>query len=651
MNDDCPKKLPGLPNKSKRLMTRRTFIGLGGAAALIALFGWRSAWGGVGGGAWGEYGAEAYPGSHFGYDAGWSYSYDGCVWLSASCNCTVGRMTELFMEVSVDAYVACGGIWYPTWSPDMPDTPTYAYIRNEQGTWLASAYWIIDTTYDHDYYERMTGASLRVARQDTDWRCWCGADIRGLGGNAPGTHSVAEAPQLVPHHVLSDDRSWHGKIVTLQPRAAEHLFAGVPGAHVGGGSNVAAWSASQMTDQHWIVLESAQGRSRLVCVRTGLAPLVLDVSGGVWDDGTNLQLWIDNSSAAQSYWVHSLGEGYYLMVPECSGCGVDLYAGGQADGTNIVQWNCFNKWGNANQNWKLSEPLFRERDNETMAVSGNPELGGVLLPADPAEVCIPCNYPGTAGMYYRYTWYRGSEEGSFFQVAQAASEQANYAVTEADEGFFLTCVVKAYTRFGEVPYKGQVVVPSVFVPSSRVTVSFFVDDDIEPCLQVTERRGQPFNVPQQARNVAVKPDCAGVDGWYRDREGTVLFEEGSSLEEDLSLFARNWVTLEYSMAERSCLGASSRNFFLDEALTVPLSDASEVLPSSEIQFYGMRVSFSRGPSVWFEDMGRTREAFCAAGAYAESTASGPLLRAARLVRNTTVYLLWRIPAYDGIALS
>ena len=84
---------------------------------------------------------------------------------------------------------------------------------------------------------------------------------------------------------------------------------------------------------------------------------------------------------------------------------------------------------------------------------------------------------------------------------------------------------------------------------------------------------------------------------------------------------------------------------------MPLSDRSEVLPSSKTQFYGTRVLFSRGPSVWFEDMGRTREASCAEGAYAEAAASGPLLRVARLVRNTTVYLLWRIPAYDGIALS
>ncbi|MEG0461275.1 RICIN domain-containing protein [Gordonibacter sp.] len=648
---ECPGELRTKRTQQKCIMGRRTFLGLGGAAALMALLGPRVAWGGVGGGPWGAYGDTALPGAHFGYDAGWSYSYDDCVWLSASCNCTVGRMTELFMEVSVDAYVACGGIWYPTWSPDMPDTPTYAYIRDDPGIWLASAYWIIDTTYDHDYYVRMTGASLRVARRAEDWRCWCGADIKGLGGNAPGTHSVAEAPQQVPHHVLVHDRWWQGRVVTLQPRAAEHLFAGVPGAAVGNGSNVAAWSASQMTDQHWIVLESAWGRSRLVSVRTGLSPLVLDVTGGVWDDGANMQLWADAGVSAQSHWLHDRGNGYHLIVPECSGCGVDLYAGGQADGTNVVQWNCYNSWDNANQQWKLSEPLFHERDVGAMVVSGDPEPGGVLSPADPDKTCIPGNYPNTSGMCYRYTWYRGTEEEPLLEIVQPESEQAGYAVVEADAGFYLTCIVKAYTSFAEVPYRGEVVAPSVLVRSSKARVSFFADGEREPCFQVDADRHQPFYIPPQAKEAAVKPYCAGLDGWYQDRECAVLFRDGDLVEDDLDLFARNRVTLDYAMADRSCLVAPVHDFFLDEALSAPAPAVSEMLPASEMRFCGDRVTFARGPSVWFDDMGRTREASCAAGAYADAAASGPLMRSARLTRNTTAYLLWSTPAYDGIALS
>lgn len=639
------------PAFKRRPLTRRALLGLGAAAALGAVFGPRLAWGGVGSGPWGAYGATAYPGSRFGYDAGWSYSYDGRVWLSASCNCTVGRMTELFMEVSVDAYVACGGVWTPTWSPDMPDTPTYAYIRDDAGPWLTSAYWIIDTTYDHDYYVRMTGAALRVARQAGDWRCWCGADIRGLGGSAPGTHSVAEAPQQVPHHVLVHNQAWQGKVVALQPQAAEHLFMGVAGAEVGQGTQVTAWSASQLTDQHWLALPSTQGRTRLVSVRTGLSALVLDVRGGVWDDGAVMQLWPGNDSPAQSHWLHNRGNGYHLIVPECSGCAVDLSAGGQAEGTAIIQWNCYGAWNNPNQHWKLSEPLFRERSDGAMTVSGKPEPGGSLVPTDPSEACLPRNYPGTTGMYYRYAWFRGAEEGMRTEVAQAECEQPTYAVAEQDEGAYLTCVVKAYTRFADVPYKGEVATPSVRVRSSKATVSFYVDDETTPCLQVKVKRDEPFAVPPQATQAARKPDCDGLDGWYRDREGAEAFQDGEVVAQDVSLFARNRVALAYAMADDSCLTASGRAFFLDEALRLPLPDASQMLPAPEARFYGERVVFARGKSAWYSDMGRTREAACAPGAYADAAASGPLMHTARLTCNTTAYLLWRTPAYDGIAVS
>ncbi|MEG2024923.1 MAG: hypothetical protein RRZ85_05160, partial [Gordonibacter sp.] len=67
---ECPGELRAKQTQQKCIMGRRTFLGLGGAAALMALLGPRVAWGGVGGGPWGAYGDTALPGAHFGYDAG-----------------------------------------------------------------------------------------------------------------------------------------------------------------------------------------------------------------------------------------------------------------------------------------------------------------------------------------------------------------------------------------------------------------------------------------------------------------------------------------------------------------------------------------------------------------------------------------------------
>ncbi len=111
----------------RRGISRRAFLGLGGTAALTLLLAPRLAWGGVGGGSWGNAGGTAYPGSHFGYDGGWGYSSNGKVWLAVSSNATIGRMTELFVEIAVTSYYANGGGSRPR---GLPTTPTLTSTRS-----------------------------------------------------------------------------------------------------------------------------------------------------------------------------------------------------------------------------------------------------------------------------------------------------------------------------------------------------------------------------------------------------------------------------------------------------------------------------------------------------------------------------------------
>ncbi len=636
--------------KHGRLFTRRAFMALGGVTALSLFLGYRFAWGKVGGGAWGSYGGTASPGVRFGYDAGWAYSYDGTVWMSASCNCTVGRMTELFLEIGVDAYVACNGVWNPTWSPDMPDTPTYAYLRDDAGTWLTSRYWIIDTTYDHDWYAFMVGASLRIPRRENDWRCWCGADIKDLGGNAPGTHTIAEAPQQIPRHVLVNDRSWEGHVVTLRPRAAGHLRADVVGGGRGDGTAVVGWSEADATNQNWIVLSSAQGRTCFVPVHTGGSPLFLDVEGGTWDDGARLQVWPGNGSLAQSYYLHVLDNGYYLIVPECSGCALDLSEGGQHDGTRVVQWNCWGNWHNANQNWKVEEPEFRERVPGLLKASGEGVVGNTLVVSDPADACLPRNYPGTSGMFYRYAWYRGIAPGMCSELARKADERQGYVVGKDDVGCYLTCVVTAHTRYRDIKYRGKVTLPSVFVRDSHVTIRYFADGEADPCFEEQVLIGAFHTVPDHAWRAGEKPSCIAFDGWYGNSAGTDRYEGGVAEGESFDLYGFNLVELAYGLTDRAFSLMSERVCFLDEMLTIPFSQ-SDALPPASRHRYGDRVSYVRGKTVWFEDMGRAREMPCVLGAFADASASGTIMRTGHLTRNTTVYLDWAILAYDGIALS
>ena len=669
----------------RRGISRRAFLGLGGTAALTLLLAPRLAWGGVGGGSWGNAGGTAYPGSHFGYDGGWGYSSNGKVWLAVSSNATIGRMTELFVEIAVTSYYANGGAWSPTWFTDYPDTHVDSFVRNEAGVWLSSTSGFYDTTYDSAWFQGPYATHrLRVRREVWDWWSWAG--VRAWcdsPDSANGINTTAEASQLIPHHSLVDDRSWQGKIVTLRPEAAPHLRLDASGGGTVNGTNMLAWSASDYTNQHWLVLTSAQGRTCLVPVHTGEAPLFADVSSNDWNDGDNVHLWSGTGGWNQSFWLHDLGTGYHMVVPECSGCALDLAGGGQGNGTNVAQWNCYGDWSNPNQHWALEEPLFRERDPGALVLSGidssgegegagetgkvegasetddagearkagEAEPGAVLAPSDPDRACLPRNYPGTAGMFYRYAWYRGASPGERAETVREPSQEPVYEVAEGDEGAYLTCVVRAYARYGNVPYQGEVETASVHVRSRRVRVRFFADGDPEPCFVEEPDRGSAYVPPQAAWQAAEKPGCAGVDGWYRDASCTEAFVDGALVEGDLDLFARNRVELTYAQADRSCLLASPRAYFLDEACEHPLPNPSALLPSPASLHYGDRVSFARGASAWYEDMGRVREAPCAPGAYAAPDAADLPLRSARLTCNTTAYLLWRTPAYDGIALS
>lgn len=646
---------PGGPGARRRPLSRRAFLGLGGAAALMLLAGSRMAWAGVGSGAWGDCGAVAYPGSHFGWDGGRGYSSNGCAWISVSCNASVGRMTELLVQFSVSSYYANGGAWTPTWSTDYADTHVDSFIRNSAGTWMSSASGFYDTTYDSwGYHGPYVTSSLVVRRETYDWWAWAG--VRAWcdsNDSAYGINTVAEASQLVPRHFLVDDRSWQRRVVTLRPRSAEHLRADASAAGLGRGTNVLGWEPTDMTNQNWIVLTSSQGRTCFVPVHTGASPMFLDVAGGVWDDGANMQLCEGNGSLAQSYYLHDLGTGYHLIVPECSGCAVDLYDGyhNGVNGANIQQSNCFGSWENGNQNWKLEDVVFRERTDGAMALEGEACPGGVLAPGDPAEQCLPCSPAGTNGLVYRYTWFRGGEAGARDELVRASGEDSRYQVAQADADAFLTCVVTAHTRYADVPYQGEVAVSSPRVRSLRARVRFHADGEPDACFADETDRDAPYRVPPAAFEAAAKPECAGLDAWYRDAACTLPFEDGSVVEDDLELHARNRVDLVYAHAERSCLADRRRSYFCDKDLENPLEDASAVLPAAEGRFHGERAAFARGPSAWYEDGGRVREASCALGAYATADAVGAPLRSARLTRNTTAYLLWEVPSYDGISVS
>ena len=77
---------------------------------------------------------------------------------------------------------------------------------------------------------------------------------------------------------------------------------------------------------------------------------VLDVSGGSYADGANVQIWQNNDSGAQKWNFSRNGDGSYNIVNAASGKALDVKDAAVSSGTNIQQWS---RNGSAAQRWYI----------------------------------------------------------------------------------------------------------------------------------------------------------------------------------------------------------------------------------------------------------------------------------------------------------
>jgi glucose/arabinose dehydrogenase len=101
----------------------------------------------------------------------------------------------------------------------------------------------------------------------------------------------------------------------------------------------------------------------------GLASKCLDVSGGATADGTQIQLYTCNGTAAQQ-WTASPGS----TVKALGKC-LDVSGGGSADGTKIQLWTC-NGSGAQNWSWQADGTLRNPQSGKCLDVSGNNSADG-----------------------------------------------------------------------------------------------------------------------------------------------------------------------------------------------------------------------------------------------------------------------------------
>ncbi len=104
----------------------------------------------------------------------------------------------------------------------------------------------------------------------------------------------------------------------------------------------------------------------------GLAGKCVDVAGASSANGTPVQLYDCNSSAAQQWTVAS--DGSIRALGKC----LDVTGNGTADGSTVQLWDC---GGGANQRWVVSAAgdIVNPQANKCLDVTGNSSANGTRL--------------------------------------------------------------------------------------------------------------------------------------------------------------------------------------------------------------------------------------------------------------------------------
>lgn len=101
------------------------------------------------------------------------------------------------------------------------------------------------------------------------------------------------------------------------------------------GTNVQIWTDNGSAAQQWLVTSNGDGTYKLTNPNSGKA---LDVSGAGTANGTNVQIWTANGSAAQKWQISSNGDGTFRLINPNSAKALDVSNSGTANGSNVQIW-------------------------------------------------------------------------------------------------------------------------------------------------------------------------------------------------------------------------------------------------------------------------------------------------------------------------
>lgn len=122
----------------------------------------------------------------------------------------------------------------------------------------------------------------------------------------------------------------------------------VPSGQTGNGTPVQVWDANgSAANQQWRANQNSDGSYTLTNIASGR---VLDEPGGQTGNGTRLTIWDNNGGANQHWRASQNSDGSYTLINVASGRALEVPAGQSANGSPVQIWDSN---GGANQHWRL----------------------------------------------------------------------------------------------------------------------------------------------------------------------------------------------------------------------------------------------------------------------------------------------------------
>ena len=168
--------------------------------------------------------------------------------------------------------------------------------------------------------------------------------------SSPFTFSYTDTSDNAPDSSSGSDLTNGG--VYMIKNVNSGLYLDVAGGVAANGTNVQQWGGVYPGAYYntWKLVSVGNGYYKIYSLVGGGNTYLLDVTNGSAASGTNIRIWENTNSDAQTFKLQKNADGSYAVLTKATNDGscLDVEAGSTANGANVQQWGYA---GSSNQKW------------------------------------------------------------------------------------------------------------------------------------------------------------------------------------------------------------------------------------------------------------------------------------------------------------